>query len=361
MRSTISTVARATVRNAALTGMLGTSAAMAQTTSTLYGVLDVAMRHDSAAGERRTGMAPGFSSGGSRLGFRTREDLGSGWRAASVLEMGFNPDDGQMQTPGFGRQAYLGIGSDRLGMFSFGHQYVPMFHLSAVALDAFTTCHAGSTLLVQGVQGGMPLRASNMALYSYGRLGHGADGDTPPFSLAVAYAFGETASGVRSGSQASLAMGYGLDRWYLAYGGYVARAGEAPSARPRLSAHLLGGHYRFDAATVFLALHKVRNDAGGADKVARTNLSLTARIPAPGGQVLVGYQVSRDRTDARRSFSNVSAAYEYVLSRRTAAYVNYSHNANNRNGYQSTLLSPLTSAPNGADPSTWMLGLRHSF
>lgn len=350
-----------------LAGLFGTTAATAQSSATIYGVLDVAMRRDSAGGATRTEMVSGQTRG-SRLGFRTNEDLGSGWRAMSVLEMGISVDDGQILAsgapgPGFGRQSYVGIGSNRLGMFTFGRQYTPAFNLSAAAMDAFGTNYLGSTLTAQGYQGGMTVRASNTAMYTYGRIGARGDGKGSPFALSAAYAFGDAPDGSRAGDQLGLALGYGVGRWYLGYGAHIVRGSASatpPSSSPRLTTHLLGGNYRFDAATVYLALHKVSNNAAGAAKVDRTNVSLSASVPAPGGQFIAAYQVSRDHTAADREFSNASVAYEYVFSRRTTAYVNYGRNSNNANVYRPMFQGTLA-APNGTDPSALTIGMRHTF
>lgn len=350
-----------------LAGLLGTTAAAAQSSATIYGVVDLAMRHDSAGAQDRTEMVSGLSRG-SRLGFRTTEDLGSGLRASAVLEMGISADDGQILSngapaPGFGRQAYVGIGSDRLGVLTLGRQYTPAFNLSVAALDVFGTNYLGSTLTTQGYQGGMTVRASNTAMYTYGRIGARGDGRNSPFALSVAYSFGDAADGSRAGDQWGLALGYGVGRWYLAYAAHVVRGSASatpPSTHPRLTSHLLGGNYRFEAATVYLALHKARNDAIGAAKVDRTNVSLGASIPAPGGQFIVGYQVSRDHTAADREFSNASIAYEYLFSKRTTAYINYGRNSNNANVYRPVNQGTLA-APNGTDPSALAIGLRHTF
>lgn len=65
--------------------------AEAQSSSvTLYGIMDVGLQRTSAGG---VGSVTGVSNGGyatSRLGFRGREDLGSGWSAGFVLEGSLN-------------------------------------------------------------------------------------------------------------------------------------------------------------------------------------------------------------------------------------------------------------------------------
>jgi GBP family porin len=65
---------------------------------------------------------------GSRWGFRGREDLGDGLTALFVLENGFTIGNGAFSQQGreFGRQAYMGLSSNRYGAVTLGRQYASM-------------------------------------------------------------------------------------------------------------------------------------------------------------------------------------------------------------------------------------------
>src|SRR5688572_1099677 len=89
-----------------------TGAAFAQTSVTIYGVVDAGVeRYDNDATDVIR-LSSGIQSG-SRLGFRGSEDLGGGLSAIFTLESGFNIDDGTMGQGGrlFGRQAFVGVNS----------------------------------------------------------------------------------------------------------------------------------------------------------------------------------------------------------------------------------------------------------
>ena len=101
---------------AALGAFAGT--AQAQSSVTLYGVVDANIEYVSnmsstaagtagfpGRGENKFGVTSGGLSG-SRWGLRGVEDLGGGMKALFVLESGFGVDDGRMQQGGrlFGRQ-----------------------------------------------------------------------------------------------------------------------------------------------------------------------------------------------------------------------------------------------------------------
>lgn len=128
------------------------TAANAQTSVTLYGVVDMPIEYNNhlapglsttanasgipqsaAGGGSRVGLQTGGGLSGSRWGLRGTEDLGGGLKALFVLESGFGLDDGRSQQGGrlFGRQAFLGLQSDTVGRLTFGRQYTTMFDMFA--------------------------------------------------------------------------------------------------------------------------------------------------------------------------------------------------------------------------------------
>lgn len=103
------------------------SAAHAQSTVTLYGLIDEGLNYTNNAGH---GAALKMSSGdvlGSRFGLKGSEDLGGGYSAIFRLENGFNGSNGSLGQGGrlFGRQAYVGLSSTKLGTITLGRQYDP--------------------------------------------------------------------------------------------------------------------------------------------------------------------------------------------------------------------------------------------
>ncbi|MGH8778442.1 porin [Paraburkholderia sp.] len=116
---------------AALAGVACASA-HAQSSVTLYGVLDTNiefLNHASATG----GSLVRENSGGlsnSRFGVRGTEDLGGGNSAFFVLEAGINSNDGTNATAGvlFNRTAAVGL-SNAFGSLSAGLQYTAMYDI----------------------------------------------------------------------------------------------------------------------------------------------------------------------------------------------------------------------------------------
>jgi len=129
------------------------TAANAQSSVTLYGVVDLPIEYNNhlapglnpanvnasgipqslPGGGSRVGLQTGGGLSGSRWGLRGTEDLGGGLKALFVLESGFGLDDGKSQQGGrlFGRQAFVGMQSDTLGRVTFGRQYTTMFDMFA--------------------------------------------------------------------------------------------------------------------------------------------------------------------------------------------------------------------------------------
>jgi len=109
----------------ALTAMGAFSVAHAQSSVTLYGIIDEGINYTSNSGGH---TLYNLSSGvlqGSRFGLRGAEDLGSGLKAIFVLENGFDVNTGKLGQGGlmFGRQAYVGVSSSRSGSVTLGRQY----------------------------------------------------------------------------------------------------------------------------------------------------------------------------------------------------------------------------------------------
>lgn len=99
--------------------------AHAQSSMTLYGVIDAGINYISNdAGKSNVTMTSGVVQG-NRFGLKGVEDLGGGWTASFVLENGFLAQSGALGQGGrlFGRQAWVAINSASAGTLSFGRQY----------------------------------------------------------------------------------------------------------------------------------------------------------------------------------------------------------------------------------------------
>jgi len=116
-----------------------TSAAWAQSSVTLYGIVDAAVRYTSNAnpGTSDKTMVPGGMSQ-SRLGVNITEDMGGGVKALANLEHRFSSDTGAVgSTTDFWRQAWVGLQSNDFGQIRLGRQYNILFDIYTSTFASF--------------------------------------------------------------------------------------------------------------------------------------------------------------------------------------------------------------------------------
>lgn len=119
---------------AATLGAALSAAAQAETSVTLYGLIDTGISYTRINGsytDPKTGVTTGSgvsrmgattgTTAGSRWGLRGKEDLGGGLYAMFQLESGFDSRNGSslQENRLFGREATIGLGSAEWGEFRF--------------------------------------------------------------------------------------------------------------------------------------------------------------------------------------------------------------------------------------------------
>jgi GBP family porin len=109
--------------------------ARAQSSVTLYGVVSAGITYTS---NQKGASSWQFNSGPMQLprfGLKGTEDLGGGMKTIFTLENGFSVANGSLSQGGrlFGRQAFVGLSSDKVGTLTFGRQY----DLGAATLDFY--------------------------------------------------------------------------------------------------------------------------------------------------------------------------------------------------------------------------------
>ena len=163
----------------ALAALAAVGAASAQSSVTLYGVVDIGYgshkteTRDGSGVIRSSGLIDGANAG-NRIGFRGTEDLGGGLKANFVVEQGISPTNPALfsaraaaaghQIVGFSaagsatqlhgaagsyststnRQSYLGLSSATMGTVNVGYQYTVLYELSTLS---------GYNIGSEGVQG----------------------------------------------------------------------------------------------------------------------------------------------------------------------------------------------------------------
>ena len=130
---------------AATLAALGATAAHAQNSVTLYGLLDAGIsytnnvRVGTGQGSGNVAMSNAMMQS-DRWGLRGSEDLGGGLKAVFVLENGFTLSNGKLGQGGreFGRSAYVGLSSTTLGTLTLGRQNEFMYdYVGHMAFENF--------------------------------------------------------------------------------------------------------------------------------------------------------------------------------------------------------------------------------
>ncbi|WP_345814520.1 porin [Paraburkholderia sp. PREW-6R] len=171
----------------------------AQSSVTLYGILDAGITYvNNAGGAHQFRFDDGISYG-NRIGFKGVEDLGGGLQTVFALESGFHVGNGQYAFGGaeFGRQAYVGL-KNSWGTLSFGNQldmteeFAYLYNISAWASGY--AIHQGDFDRMNGD------RLPNSIKY--------LSGDLSGFSFGGMYSFGNTAGDFHQKSAWSVGARY---------------------------------------------------------------------------------------------------------------------------------------------------------
>jgi general bacterial porin, GBP family len=176
--------------------------AQAQSSVTLYGVIDIGMNYVSnRAGGKVFALTDGPPQAG-RWGLKGDEDLGGGIHAIFTLENGFTVKDGLLSQGGrmFGRQAFVGLTKADIGTVTFGRQYDPV--VDYLAPPSSNGAYAGGYFghLFDLDNTGNDFRVDNSIKFksaSYAGL-----------SFSTIYGFSNQASGIKDNRVYGIGAGY---------------------------------------------------------------------------------------------------------------------------------------------------------
>lgn len=378
----------------ALAILAAAGVASAQSSVTLFGVVDAAYAHGSGSGVGSSSKSQLTSSGynSSRLGFRGTEDLGGGMSASFWLEAGLNNDNGSgaltntnNQTTGatggggltFNRRSTVSLASG-LGEVRLGRDYSPQFWNQTV-FDPFGTNGVGTTqTLNSGLGGPVAVRASNSIGYFlpgnlggfYGQFQHylgennkngaATEKDGRGSAIRLGYANGPVNVAIatsrttyaRTAAAAAVAALPGIPG--LAPG--AAAVAAVPAGGGDIKSTNIGGSYDFGVASVMALVTRDRVDA--AASVTGKGALIGTLIPLGAGQIRAAY--STYKTDAAGTPKSKKMALGYVhnLSKRTALYTTFAR-VTNSGGAAQALNGAVTSA--NARSTGYDFGVRHSF
>lgn len=319
---------------AAAVAALAAGGAYAQSSVTLYGVVDAGIEYNNKSSTNALGtngnnlwaMQSGNQSG-SRWGLRGVEDLGGGLKGIFVLESGFNVDTGTSAQGGrlFGRNAYVGLQS-QYGQLTLGRQQTTLYDFALVYDPMAISTRYSSTSQESAFAG----RADNAAKYT---------GTFGGLTVSALYSFtnngNETAGNFTNGRE------YGFLASYAAGPFAIGAAYDQSNGTGAASAQLtrratVAGTYAFGPAKLY-AGYRYAKAYNGANLVGSPTVANTASNL---GWFGVGYQLTPALSlsgaayyqNLRESSANpwqfVTTA-DYALSKRTDVYATASYVLNN--------------------------------
>jgi predicted porin len=366
------------------------TAAHAQSSVTLYGVLDSGLLYQSTSAASFQPHAPNLGhvyqlkDGGiyaSYWGLKGSEDIGGGYKINFKLQGSFNTTNGKFglsDTPGttamFNQYATVGA-SGPFGSIDAGRQIIPMIYAMAET-DVRGAQYFGSILTAWlGVNqaAGWPGTSTNApigALYDSNALVY----NSPKFygaSLALEYAPGGVPGQFQGGTRESAVLkysNYGLNLSAVYYNGHDTNPFPLtyPAAPAVPATGLANNRFYYLGAMYTISGFSISASYGIGKNPANTN---TADFEmASGGlgyqfnsrfKVTSGYYYLKDRNHSANHSSEVAVGAEYNLSTRTKAYAQVGY-VDNDGTMNQTIIYGTPVAP-GKNTTAAMVGIRHTF
>lgn len=334
----------------ALAAACAASGAFAQSSVTLFGVVDAAVARVSGSGVSRTGLSTGGANI-SRLGFRGTEDLGGGLGASFWLEAGLDVDTGAGKgTAGglyFNRRATVSLSDAGWGELRLGRDDAATF-LNTLLFDPFLTNGVGGNNAF--VMQGAPIQIGNAISYLLpANLGG--------FYGQLQYAPGEQPSDAANNKQGNY---YGLRGGWRGKALHVAGAtGQLRGATGADDVHIHNAGIAYDFGLARPSLLWATEWKSGV-RITAWELGVTA----PLGTGELRAQASRyDTNNSGADWRKYAIGYGYDLSRRTQVYVTVAHVSNSDGAQKSIGVQGLaaTGTSLGGGSSGYEAGIRHAF
>lgn len=342
----------------ALAVLAASGAAMAQSSVTLFGVVDATYAYGSGSVANKSQLTnSGYNS--SRLGFRGVEDLGGGLSASFWLEAGLNNDNGTGGVTNTNNQAATSSGGGLVfnrrstvslnggfGEVRLGRDYTPQFW-NLTVFDPFGTNGVGTTQTLNSSLGGpTSVRASNA-------IGYFLPGNLGGFYGQAQYYMGENLSNAankKDGNGLAARVGYanGPINVALAFS-------ETKFLTGNIKSWNLGGQYDLGVAKIMA--HYSNDDIKNGNE--GTGFLLGGLIPVGAGEVRLSYSTYKiDTVGADPRSNKLALGYVHNLSKRTALYTTFAR-VSNKNGAAQSLNGSVTAA--NRNSTGYDFGIRHSF
>jgi len=295
---------------AAAAGLFTAAGAQAQSSVTLYGLVDMSVgQFQDSGGKKKSGVESGKMTT-SFIGFRGTEDLGGGLSAVFAIESFMRSDTGQAgrydADSFWARSAYVGVASP-YGTVTMGRNTTSLF-VSTLLFNAFGDSFGFSPSIrhyfTSGTTTGDTGWSDSIKYLSPKWAG---------FSFTLHGALGEQNGGKNAGASAMYMSGpVGVS---LAY-----QKVHKGATVDDTDTWQLGGSYDFTVVKLFGQYGQVKNDnTDNKYKLADAGVA----VPIGPGKFLAQYgQISPDVGADRKT---ITVGYDYLVSKRTDLYANFMH------------------------------------
>lgn len=363
----------------ALAVLAASGAAMAQSSVTLFGIVDTNVSYldgvSNAAGTN-TESKYGIGTSGnatSRLGFRGVEDLGGGLKAGFHLEGEIFGDDGNASGFNFKRRSTVSL-MGNFGEVRLGRDQVPSY-TKFISYDVFGQVGIGQFKGWSDWNGNNQTTANNNNDADGIRSSNMISYYTPNFSgftAGLGYGFDEKADTTNSkkgryvggyvaydNGPLSVALSYD-ESSALTLG---AITGVSPAVngvdRNRLT---LGGSYDLNVVKLNAILQQTKDDVPGGSERKVNAYMLGASAPVGAGEVKLQYALY-DQKAIDSKAHQISLGYVHNLSKRTAVYgtVAYMDNKDASKLNLSAKGLGTIDARAGDSQTGYQVGIRHAF
>ena len=327
------------------------SGALAQSSVIIYGVAEVGIArisdpHPRYGAHHVTKMQSGMLQG-SRLGFKGTETLTSDLSALYTIEAGYLVDTGESVPDNllFGRQAFVGLHSRKIGTLTMGRQYGPEYE-SWLKHDPMSDGFAGA--------------ASNLLATNGKRVDNAVKYATPTINgveVHVLYGFGEVPGNTNANRDIGASVSYTSGPVYFSTG--YNRLNNATDTGHAVN-YIVGLTYAFPSVKV----HSAFAHNKGAEGSRSRDILLGVTVPLGPHTVMASYIHKDDRTAAKQNAHQIAFAYSYGITRRTVVYFSGAK-IFNRNGatyrtYDADAPSPANGF-GGGGTREFNFGIRHAF
>jgi predicted porin len=369
----------------ALAVLAAAGAASAQSSVTLFGIVDAGIAYsdaktDLAGGGSAKSKQYGMMNGGynsSRLGFRGTEDLGGGLAAGFWLEAPLGNDSGVNSSANFfNRRSTVSL-SGGFGEVRLGRDFTPTFW-NDTTFDPFGTNGVGTNII--NVAHNTPGTLDPNYTRSSNAVGYFLPPNLGGFYGQVMYGFDENVSSntgftSQQGRYAGGRFGYANGPLDIAFAYGQNKAIDTIATETKVKTANLGASYDLGVVKLFGELSQVRAETETAFGTTKPKINgWLFGATAPVGPGLIRASVGQ----ARYSFegpgddpraTKFALGYVHNLSKRTALYATVAHTSNKdgsalvtapSNGLNGVAFAP--GVGNEAKGSNgYEFGIRHSF